>query len=1326
MRQINKTYIQICIVVCFALLLIPRHIRAAQQYEGLCAAVKMEILQELTLERIGFLATLQITNNEVDASITDFSVRLTFKNPALSEPENPYDASGLFFLKPPELEGITTIDGTGIIRPGETATISWFIIPKVAAGGTNPDGTLYHVGAELGGSIYGQRIAPEILEVISDVIWVLPEPQLEITYFQPRDVEGDDPLTPDIVEAPIPFTLGVLVKNTGYGWAANVRVESEQPKIVENEQNLLMIAQLLGARIDDEPTETALTLHLGNLAPGKCRKGAWDMMTSLSGEFIEFNATYTHASDLGGRDTSIISDLNAYFMIHEVKNDQPGRDDLLDFLADTIDDEEMVPDILYESDCFTVPVNRLNTVDLLGYSNLTAQVRAVADMENWVFIRLDDPAQAKYDIDRVVRSDGKVLNPNNYWTHIRYRKPDNAKLTYLNIFDFVSLGTYEYTVTYKEPASDTEPPVTSLRFNGAAQEQGGKHYVLPETQMFFTVEDAGPASTFRKLDSEPDFIPALPFSISSPGEHTLFYYSVDAAGNPEQQKTAVIVVSDHYPEIENLTSDTDELFIAGDTISVRPTDVSVSFEGVTAMASLDAVAEVFQGVSGYPTLSGVPSSPTAGSDAVIIVGGENVDYYRYHLNSDPWSGEFPVSQTIDLAGLNNVVQLTVSGRSQYGDYHSDSAAVAVSWTVDAGAQAITITGTPETPTRGSAASLSVAGSDYYCYRVDGSVYQPDTGVGSPIVLSQLTDGEHTVEILPRADSGEVCQGDGAGTMARWTVDRLYGQQFPMETRVRHESLGQVDGNPATYEWDGRDDNGVVVPPGWYTVRITVTDGLGRSTSAINLVYVANLVADGSILSDAGIGSQEEAHAFGKWVVWQDQRSGDWDIYAIDLYDETCTPVPVQATPLNQERPRTDGTYVVWEDRQADGTWDIWAKNLNSADPAFAITETSDADDKKPVVYWPWVIYQTKSVSDPSAPWQLKAYNATTDNFEMVDPTGQNQLDPWVYKQRVVWQDFRDVGYGEIYFKDLRTGIVRRITDDPGGQYYPAIYGQWIVWADNRDTQFDLYGYNLLRNVEVQLTNTSEDETRPSINGKWVVCSEDSAGELNTNLRVLSLANLAAIQMTNTASEKERPVMASGKLIWTESLNGFRQIMIGSIPDLQPVFNNQNTVAVTEGMVSELEDAFTLLELWNREAGVTAITRYSSLVPTVESDTVTWNGSQPMGTNFNLEAGNFLWVRFDQKHILDLGYGACSALDLSSGVNVFTYTCFPDQYTAYRLLIEIGTGNINGLRVLDSDTGRWRVASVVDDKIAGENFAIPRIAVVMMDMKNEITTWKPGE
>jgi hypothetical protein len=58
--------------------------------------VKIEILQELTLERIGFLASLEITNNEGDAPITNFSAKLTFENLELSDDETNKDSSSLF------------------------------------------------------------------------------------------------------------------------------------------------------------------------------------------------------------------------------------------------------------------------------------------------------------------------------------------------------------------------------------------------------------------------------------------------------------------------------------------------------------------------------------------------------------------------------------------------------------------------------------------------------------------------------------------------------------------------------------------------------------------------------------------------------------------------------------------------------------------------------------------------------------------------------------------------------------------------------------------------------------------------------------------------------------------------------------------------------------------------------------------------------------------------------------------------------------------------------------------------------------------------------
>src|SRR6185436_6785252 len=134
----------------------------------------------------------------------------------------------------------------------------------------------------------------------------------------------------------------------------------------------------------------------------------------LSGEFTEFKASYTHASELGGEETSVIKSLNAHFIAHEVLNDQPGRDKIKDFLADTDRDEEMLPDALYESQGNILPVNYLqyatNSVSGPVGSAGSFQVDLLADKASWGYMRLPDlpyrqsGRQARLRIASVVRS----------------------------------------------------------------------------------------------------------------------------------------------------------------------------------------------------------------------------------------------------------------------------------------------------------------------------------------------------------------------------------------------------------------------------------------------------------------------------------------------------------------------------------------------------------------------------------------------------------------------------------------------------------------------------------------------------------------------------------------------------------------------------------------------------------------------------------------------------------------------------------------------------------------------------------------------------------
>ena len=1299
---------------------------AQRQYDGLCAVVKIEILQELALERTGFLATLKITNNEVDASITDFSAGLTFTTGRTSFGDEQQDASDLFFVQPPTLQGINAIDGTGVIRPGETATITWFIIPKIAAGGTTPKGLLYEVGAELSGRIFGEELPSNSLLVLPDIITVLPEPQLDITYFQPRDVTGDNPFTIP-VEAPVPFTLGVLVKNDGAGTARKVNINSEQPRIVDNQQGLILVAQLLGAYVDDAPLDrTSLNVNLGDIDPGRCRKGAWKMITSLSGEFQEFKASYTHASELGGEETSVIKSLNAYFIVHEVLNDQPGRDGLTDFLAMTDDNPDLIPDTLYETDCNVLPVNQLMQVDVSSYNGTQAVVDANADFENWVYMRLDDPAQAKFPISSVIRSDGRILDPHNYWTNIRYDPQTNEKLTYLNIFDFVQLGQYSYTVNYQPTTVDVDPPATTLEFNGVVSQVNGNFVITADTQMYFLSDDESPVAISYKFAGDPDFVPALPFRIDEPGAHTIEYFAQDSFGNEETHHFATLVLSDDPPAVANVNADGQELFISGDTVSVRPQEVAFSFDAASPAGQLSAVAEVFRGAYGYPALSGVPASPTQSSGANIAVSGENVDFYKFSLNGGAFSAEAAVATPLALSGLSGAVQLRVLGRSQYGTYPATTDAVTVNWTVNGAAAPIGVTG-PPTPTPSHLASLNVSGAPLFCYRVDGWAYYPEPA-GGTIELSRLAEGDHMVEIVTRADVSDPCPGDVPGDFVyRWTVNYDYGFELPASQLVRTIDLGSIPSGMAQFTWDGLDDGAVVVSPGWYSVRMTATDGLGRKSSAIKLVNIGDLLADGSAVAEAGNANQKEPHATGPWAVWQDQRDGTWDIYARRLDDPAATATPISVGPLNKERPRTDGVYVVWQDRQADGTTDVYARKVDGSEAEFPITQTPTFNERRPFVDWPWVVYERQPISNPNAPWQLRQYNLLALVDGPVDATSQDQLEPVVQAERVVWTDFRDVGPGEIYMKNLRTGAVQRITNNPGGQIQPYIHGHWIVWSDNRQgNQLDLYGYNMLRGVTVQLTDTPYDESRPFVSGDWVVYAEDLPGGLNRNLRLLNLGNLASVQLTNALSGKDKPAIGANKVVWRDQQgSGPQKVLFATLPDLQPVFNNRNTVAVTSGMVQYVGDAFSLLQQWHAETGVTSITRYTSLMPTPVAETASWDGVQATGTNFQLQEGAFLWVKFDDTRILDLGQNACQTLSLGMGINVFGYTCFPRDYTAYELIRELGADKVKAVRTLDAATGRWRVAAISSGAPIGADFGISPVSVVMVDMAQPVADFRPG-
>ena len=103
----------------------------------------------------------------------------------------------------------------------------------------------------------------------------------------------------DIIEPTIPFTLGLLITNDGYGIARNARITSGQPEIIENEKGLLITFKITGAQVDDQAVSPSLTVTFGDIQSKSTRVARWMMTSSLKGTFNNYTATFENVNPLG-------------------------------------------------------------------------------------------------------------------------------------------------------------------------------------------------------------------------------------------------------------------------------------------------------------------------------------------------------------------------------------------------------------------------------------------------------------------------------------------------------------------------------------------------------------------------------------------------------------------------------------------------------------------------------------------------------------------------------------------------------------------------------------------------------------------------------------------------------------------------------------------------------------------------------------------------------------------------------------------------------------------------------------------------------------------
>jgi hypothetical protein len=314
-------------------------------------------------------------------------------------------------------------------------------------------------------------------------------------------------------------------------------------------------------------------------------------------------------------------------------------------------------------------------------------------------------------------------------------------------------------------------------------------------------------------------------------------------------------------------------------------------------------------VSPVAELSGVPADPTNIQDIAVTVGGTDIIEYDYQIDGGGWVNSYPIQPGIDIS--NQIVvtglgegshTLEVMGLDGAGNWQNVGTPTTITWTVDITAPTAIFTSNPPDPSNNVNPTFTVGGTQVatFRYRVDGGLWSGLNLQSSPINLSGLEEGSHTIAITGRDQAGNE-QPLAGPTVYNWDIDLT----APTAT------LSGTPANPINSQTISVTVGGADVKAYMYKID-------SESWSAETPIA--------TLISRSGL--SEGAHTL--YVVGKD-TAGNWQAYAsatthgwtIDITPPTATLAGTPPNPTNQ----TDinvivaGTGVVSYKYQIDsGGW----------------------------------------------------------------------------------------------------------------------------------------------------------------------------------------------------------------------------------------------------------------------------------------------------------------------------------------------------------------------------------------------------------------------
>lgn len=384
---------------------------------GCATTVTLQFSQTMAMTREAFRGTLTVKNNSTTADMKDVTFNATVKGP-----DGQMVGSQIFQIdleSTENFEGVQAFNKPWLLSKESKGMATVLYIPTKNAAPSEPldyqfGGTLSYIDPST-----GVKVNVELNPV---TLTVHPSPELNLSYFLQRDVLGYDPLSGSTGKWSEPAEFALVINNKGYGDAKNVNITTTQPKLVKNEDGLLIDMQLKSTTVNgDESKKTAsngesLFTEVGTINGQSSTYIQWWLESSLLGHFTDYDVESSHLTSRNNPDLSLVSNVSIHELIHGFTLPSMDNRNVRGFLVNDEEDENDMPDHIHFSTGETVRVATGGKVTMTKVNDSKYTLSLLSAAHGWNYGSVSDPTLGtKMLLSVRHKSDGMFIPLDNFW-----------------------------------------------------------------------------------------------------------------------------------------------------------------------------------------------------------------------------------------------------------------------------------------------------------------------------------------------------------------------------------------------------------------------------------------------------------------------------------------------------------------------------------------------------------------------------------------------------------------------------------------------------------------------------------------------------------------------------------------------------------------------------------------------------------------------------------------------------------------------------------------------------------------------------------------------